>query len=80
MKNVCGDLPFVTTYLDDLLVHPPTKQDHLQHLCILFQKIAAAGLTFRASKCQIGLSQVTYLGHVFTADGMEPDPNKVSAV
>ena len=68
MNNVCGDLPFVTTYLDDLLVHTPTKEDHLQHLCILFQKIAAAGLTFRGRKCQIGLLQVTYLGHVFTAD------------
>ena len=46
MNNVCGDLPFVTTYLDDLFVHSATKEDHLQHLCIFFQKMSAAGLTF----------------------------------
>ena len=37
MNTVCGDLPFVTTYLDDLLVHSTTKEDHLQHLHILFE-------------------------------------------
>ena len=80
MNNVCGDLPFVTTYLDDLLVHSMSKEEHLQHLHVMFQKMSAAGLTFRGSKCHIGLSQVTYLGHVFSAAGMGPDPHKVSAV
>ena len=80
MNTVCGDLPFVTTYLDDLLVHSTTKEEHLQHLHILFDKMSAAGLTFRGSKCHIGLSHVTYLGHVFSAEGMGPDPQKVSAV
>ena len=80
MNNVCGDLPFVTTYLDDLLVHSMSKEEHLQHLHVLFQKMSAAGLTFRGSKCHIGLSQVTYLGHVFSAAGMGTDPHKVSAV
>ena len=42
--------------------------------------MSAAGLTFRGSKCHIGLSQVTYLGHVYSAEGMGPDPQKVSAV
>ena len=35
INDVCGDLPFVITYLDDLLVHSATKENHLQHLCIL---------------------------------------------
>ena len=26
------------------------------------------------------MTSVTYLGHVFSAQGMEPDPNKVRAV
>ena len=76
MNNVCGDLPFVTTYLDDLLVHSKSKEDYLH---ILFQKMSAAGLTFRGSKCHIGLSQVTYLGHDFSA-GVGLDPHKVNAV
>ena len=77
---VCGNLSFVTTYLDDLLVHSANKEYHLQHLHILFQKMSEAGLTFQGSTCHIGLSQVTYLSHVFSAEGMRPDRQKVSAV
>ena len=38
------------------------------------------GLAFQGSKCQIGLPSVTYLVHIFSATGMSPDPEKVSAV
>ena len=34
----------------------------------------------RGKKCRIGMTSVTYLGHVFSAQGMKPDPNKVRAV
>lgn len=80
MNRICGDLPFVTTYLDDLLVYSKTPQEHKQHLEILFDRISTAGLTLRGNKCHIGLSQVTYLGHTFTADGMSPEPQKVSVI
>ena len=80
MNTICSDLPFVTTYLDDLLVHSKTTDEHVKHLALLFQRMSTAGLTFRGSKCHIGLSSVTYLGHVFSSGGMSPDPEKVSAI
>jgi len=80
MNTVCADLPFVTTYLDDSLVHSASKDEHVQHLHILFDKMSVAGLTFRGSKCHVGLSQVFYLGHVFSAAGMQPDSQTVSAI
>ena len=80
MNNICGDLPFVTTYLDDLLIHSKTTQEHKEHLEILFDRISTAGLTLRGSKCRIGLSQVAYLGSTFTTDGMSPEPQKVSVI
>ena len=80
MNTICGDLSFVTTYLDHLLVHSKSIHEHVEHLGILFQRMHNAGLTIRGSKCQIGLPSVTYLGHIFSATGMPPDPEKVSAV
>ena len=80
MNTICSDLPFVITYLDDLLVHSKTTEEHAKHLTLLFQRMSNAGLTFRGSKCHIGLSSVTYLGHVFSSTGMSPDPEKVSAI
>ena len=80
MDRICRDLPFATTYLDDLLFHSRTLQDHREHLHILFERLSRAGLTLRGDKCTIGLTKVKYLGHLFLAKGMEPDPQKVAAV
>ena len=80
INMICYDLSFVTTYLDDLLVHSKDIHEHVKHLEVLLQRMHDAGLTFRGSKCQIGLPSVTYLGHIFSATGMSPDPEKVSAV
>ena len=80
MDRICRDLPFATTYLDDLLIHSRTLQDHREHLHILFERLSRAGLTLQGDKCTIGLTKVKYLGHLFSAKGMEPDPQKVAAV
>ena len=80
MDSICRDLPFATTYLDDLLIHSQTLQKLSEHLHILFERLFLAGLTLRDEKCTIGLTKVKYLGHLFSAKGMEPDHQKVSAV
>ena len=80
MDSICRDLPFVTTYLDDVLIHSPTIQEHEQHLKTVFERFKSAGLTLRGGKCNIGVKEVKYLGHVFSEKGMEPDPQKTSAV
>ena len=80
MDKVLRGLPFVTIYLDDILVHSATDQKHCQHLQEVFTCITAAELTLRGRKCHIGMTSVSYLGHVFSETGMAPDPNKVQAV
>ena len=70
-------LPFVTIYLDDILVHSKNEDTHREHLDIVFKHLFEAGLTLRGIKCQIGMSNVQYLGHVFSDVGMSPDPKKI---
>jgi len=71
MDKTLSGLPFVTIYLDDILIH---SDSHVEHLKIVFQRIRDAGLTLRGTKCHIGLPSVRYLGHMFSAKGMSPDP------
>ena len=80
MDKICHDLPFTATYLDDLLIHSQTLQDHKEHLHILFERLSQAGLTLRGDKCTIRLTKVKYLGHTFSGKRMEPDPQKIVAV
>ena len=46
----------------------------------VFQCLQEAGLTLRGAKCQIGMSRVCYLGHIFDINGMHPDPSKINCV
>ena len=62
------------------MIHSSTIQEHKQHLKTVFERFNSAGLTLRGSKCNIGVREVKYLGHIFSEKGMEPDPQKISAV
>ena len=64
IDKITRGLPFVTTYLDDILIHPTSEDEHKEHLSSIFSRLKTAGLTLRGRKCQIGMPQVTYLGHV----------------
>ena len=80
MDKILRGLSYVTIYLDDILVHPADEETHKAHLMEVFDRLATAGVTLWGKKCRIGMTSVAYLGHVFSAKGMAPDPNKIQAV
>ena len=80
MNIIMRGLPFVSTYIDDVLIHSDSEEVHKGHLQEAFRRLKKAGLTLRGVKCQIGVSQVSYLGHVFSGKGMSPDDSKIRAV
>ena len=47
--TILHDLTFVTTYLDDVLIHSPSIEEHESHLKVVFDRLQSAGLTFRAT-------------------------------
>ncbi|KAJ1152736.1 hypothetical protein NDU88_005511 [Pleurodeles waltl] len=58
-----GREAFSAAYLDDITVFSSSWEEHLQHLCEVLKNLQRAGLTNKASKCQIGQGSVVYLGH-----------------
>ena len=52
---------FVVAYLDDILIHCQTWEQHLEHLDIVFEKLGEAGLTVNERKCTFGSGSVEYL-------------------
>lgn len=65
MNSILADLPdFASAYMDDVVVFSSLWEDHLNHLATVFDKLEKAGLTAKLAKCQLGMQQCTYLGHV----------------
>ncbi len=56
------------------------EETHKNHLRQVFQRLQEAGLMLCGRKCQIGMTEVSYLGHVFSSAGMSPDLRKVKAI
>ena len=71
---------FCFVYLDDILVCSETFQSHLEHLESVFDRLRKAGLTLKPKKCFFAQSEVKYLGHLVSSQGVAPDPDKISKV
>ena len=67
-------------YLDDIIIFSDTKEEHLKRLEAVFQKLSAAGLKLKPSKCFFFREEIEYLGHVVSGKGVATNPRKVEAV
>jgi len=82
MEQVFSGLHWKTLfiYLDDIIVISPEFTSHVNRLRELFDRLRAAGLKLKPSKCALLQWEVTYLGHVVGRDGVATNPEKVQAV
>ena len=78
--NPAAGPDFVVVYIDDILVFSPTLEQHLIHLQAVIKRISAAGLKLKPSKCRFVRSEVEYLGHLITPEGLKPNSKLVEAV
>ena len=67
-------------YLDDIIVYSSSFIDHLSHVEFVLDKIQRSGLTLKIDKCQFCRTNLKYVGHVVSKDGIRPDPAKLAAV
>ncbi|MCP3663135.1 MAG: DDE-type integrase/transposase/recombinase, partial [Gammaproteobacteria bacterium] len=70
----------VLIYIDDLIVYSETIEQHLKDLEEVFIRLKKAKLKLKPKKCEFGKAEVGFLGHVISAEGVKPDPAKLSAV
>ncbi|XP_038063012.1 uncharacterized protein LOC119733697 [Patiria miniata] len=82
MSEVLGDLIGRTcyVYLDDIVCYSHDVDQHLADLREVLAKLRSAGLTVNFEKCNFACSEMSYLGHVVSEDGLRPNPDKVAAI
>ena len=82
MESCLGELnlSWCIIYLDDIIVFSQTPEEHLVRLQAVFDKLKAAGLKLKPSKCELFKKQINYLGHVVGQEGVTTDPDKIKAV
>ncbi|XP_030855953.1 uncharacterized protein K02A2.6-like [Strongylocentrotus purpuratus] len=65
---------------DDIIVHASTQKEHDKRLKQVLGRLRDAGLTANAEKCKFGVSELDFMGHRLTSEGLNPGLAKVKAI
>ena len=71
---------FSCWYLDDILIHSKTLEEHKVHVQQVFDRLRKHDLRMKLKKCSFLMSETKYLGFVINKDGIKPDEDKVKAI
>ncbi|XP_027171567.1 uncharacterized protein LOC113771150 [Coffea eugenioides] len=71
---------FVVVFIDDILIYSKTREEHAKHLEVVLQILREHKLYAKFSKCEFWLTEISFLGHRVSEDGIAVDPAKVEAV
>ncbi|KAL5547177.1 hypothetical protein UlMin_006864 [Ulmus minor] len=71
---------FVIVFIDDILVYSKTQEEHEEHLRIVLQTLRENKLFAKREKCDFWITEVKFLGHVISQEGISVDPSKIEAV
>jgi hypothetical protein len=71
---------FVVVFIDDILIYSKSNEEHEKHLRLIMEKLREHKLYAKFSKCEFWLSEVAFLGHIVSKEGIVVDPSKVTAV
>ena len=71
---------FIQTYIDDIITHSKTFEEHIGHLNILHKTLDKNKLTVKLSKCKFAQKEVKFLGHILTEGKVKPNPEKVNKI
>lgn len=59
-------------YIDDTVVYGATFEQHLQRVDEVLVRMKRLGLKLRPDKCRLLQTEVVFLGHVVSKDGVRP--------
>jgi hypothetical protein len=67
-------------FLDDIVIYARSLQEHDHKLREVFGRIRKYNLKLQPEKCDFLRTEVQYLEHVITEEGVRPDPKKVEVI
>ena len=82
MQNCLGELnlTYCLIYLDDIIVYSKTQEEHLQRMRVVFDCLHEHGLKLKPTKCNLFRTELIYLAHHVSKDGVKPSKKNVASI
>jgi hypothetical protein len=71
---------FIVVFIDDILVFSRIEEEYEVHLRLVLEKLRAQQLYAKFSKCGFWITEVAFLGHIISVEGVLVDPDKVKDI
>ena len=71
---------FVLVFFDDILVYSHNVDEYERHLRMVFETLVRHKLFAKQSKCKFASSEIEYLGHIVSGQGVHANPSKVESM
>ncbi|XP_057837515.2 uncharacterized mitochondrial protein AtMg00860-like [Cryptomeria japonica] len=71
---------FLLVFFDDILVYNRTWEEHITRLDTNLGILSKESLYAKESKCDLGMTELLYLGHIIGLEGVRMEPDKVKAI
>ena len=62
---------FLLVFFDDIVIYSRSWEEHLQQLDEVLSILGEQRLYAKMSKCEFGMTEMLYLGHVIEEQGVE---------
>lgn len=80
MEKILFGLEGVICMMDDVLVFGRDAKEHWIRLRLVLEKIEKSGMTLKKEKCEFGVTEVKFLGHIVCLAGVKLDPDKAKTI
>jgi hypothetical protein len=80
METVVSNISNLIVYIDDLLVHSASHEEHIATLRQVLKCLVHHNIKLNLQKCVFGSEDVSYLGFCLTKEGIKPGTDKLKAV
>ena len=80
IRKLLKGIANVESYIDDLVIHTPKWDGHLEAVINVLDRLRIHSLTARPTKCEIGCREIKLLGQVVGQGVVKPQDEKVGKV
>ena len=80
LSTALEGLEGVSVVADDILIYGKDRAQHDENLRKFLKRASKCELKLNKKKCRFHMTELPYIGHVLTSEGVKPDPKKVSAI
>ena len=71
---------FLLVLFDDILIYSKTWEEYLRHVDEVLEILEEQFLYAKMSKCEFGIQEMLYLGHVISTDGVHVHMENIRAI